>query len=180
MSNKYYDAITRHPLERTITDKILCRQYENLDEYIVVYIRIKIKFESVFYKEWYIPMSDGVLNTLEAFAAFKDTSAQDFIMAMNYLDFASMIKAYHSKLTVETSYIDYEPIIMTQERLLEIQAYVGDALYNPYEEDDYFTLIKRETIQLSDYWLMRDAQMQASDPFAGLPNPLKNAQYNRL
>lgn len=180
MSNKYYDAITRHPLERTITDHILCRQYENLDEYIVVYIRIKIKFASVFHKEWYIPMSNGVLNTLEAFASFKATSNGDFLMAMNDFDFASMIKAYHSKLTVETLNIDYEPIIMTQERLLEIQAYVGDALYNPYEEDGYDTLIKRETIQLSDYWLMRDAQMRASDPFAGLPNPLKNAQYNRL
>ena len=43
MSNKYYEAVSKHPLERTITDKILCEQYQDLKEYVVVYITVEMK-----------------------------------------------------------------------------------------------------------------------------------------
>lgn len=165
MSNKYFEAITKHPLERNLFDNMLCKQYEQLDEYIVVYIRIKIKHPDAIYKEWTVPMSEGVVSALNALEFFKTCCNRSFLICMNLFDLHRMLQSYYEKITVKTQYIDYEPVIMTQERLLEIKAYVGDDTYNHYEEDDYSTLIKREAVRPSDYWLMRDAFAKEQTPF---------------
>lgn len=166
MSNKYFDAIKKHPLERTLNDRILCDQYEHIRDYEVVCVHILIKNDLAEIKEWYIPMVDGVVDALNSLSQLNHISRRSFLILMNQLDIVSMLEAVALKRKIETEVIDYTPVIMSVDQLELIQNYCeqfADLTYTSQQQ--YGQMFERHKITCTDYWLMWNAFSKEQTPF---------------
>tara|TARA_R100001086_G_scaffold141745_2_gene74460 strand:+ start:3030 stop:3551 length:522 start_codon:yes stop_codon:yes gene_type:complete len=167
MSNKYYEAVSKHPLERTITDKILCEQYQDLKEYVVVYITVEMKSTGSHY---WLPVLDAG-EMLTEMGNFTEATRKAFCPV-------ACVEAFRLKRRLEMPKVIYTPIIMTMVTLRDIMNYCCEHPDKTWTHEDYGTILQREAITPSDYWLMWNAHSKLSDPFAGIDNPLKNAEYS--